>query len=334
MAEAEVTPTIESTDTQPEVRDMASVLYPAKPEEEPEQPEVEKPKEEITAEGVKPETEVVAKEETPSEEAAESEEEIVSSLSQLIEHEGWDPEWVNDLKVPVKVNGVKSEAKLADLVKNYQIGQAAEQRLEEAKSKAQLLHQEAEQQGEAVKVRVAEAAGLLQLAERLFSVDAEQANLQKLRDEGDEVGYLAAKDRLMEKRRAIESVKQAAAKVFKDAQLSTANDGLDEEHIGKERVALRNKIPEWSDQEVANSESVGIFEYLTGDEYGFTQEDVESAGDHRLFLLARKAWKYDQQQAKVQTAQKRVLTIPKVMNPGSKETKGSTYKPKDAPQIL
>src|SRR5690606_8155953 len=59
-----------------------------------------------------------------------------SSLQELIEANEWDPEWVNALKVSVKVDGKPGEATVKDLVDSYQMRQAAEHRLEEAKAKA------------------------------------------------------------------------------------------------------------------------------------------------------------------------------------------------------
>ena len=313
----EQTPTTESEVQQDDATDILyASVEPAPIQQEAEVQEAPEVDAEIVEEAAAPEGEV----------------EVVSSITQLMEQEDYDPEWFNSLRVPVKVNGEQSEATLADLVKSYQIGEAAEQRLEEAKAKAQALNQEATQITESAKAHVAETAGLVQLAEKLFSLDAEEANLARLREEGDNVGYLAAKDALQEKRQAIDSVKKAAADVFQQSQ--SADESISPEKIAEEQQALRSKIPEWSDPEVKSAEETEIYNYLTEADagYGFTPEEVANAGDHRLFLMARKAMLFDKQQSSIQTSKKRVLKIPKVMQPGTPEAAPDA--PKDRASIL
>jgi len=326
---AEAAPTTETE----EPRDASSILYPQRDPEVQAEPESEAP--EIIAESTVDSAEgIEAPKETPEgEEHAEGDaEEVISSLSQLIEHEEWDPEWVDNLKVPVKVNGVQSEATMKDLVASYQMKEASVQRLEDAKAKAHTIAQEAEQEREKAKTSLVEAAGLITLAERMFSLEAAEANLAGLR-ESDPVAYLAAKDGLSERRKAIDAVKAEAAKAFQQAQMAMSNDEPDQEMLREEQTKLRASVPDWSDDERWKADSADIFQYLVGDGYGFTAEQVGSAIDHRLFLLARKAMLYDRQQASVQTARKKVLTIPKVMKPGGGQQENKSA-PKDHASVL
>ena len=55
---------------------------------------------------------------------------------------------------------------------------------------------------------------------------------------------------------------------------------------------------------------------------GFSQQEVESAADHRAIVLARKAMMWDQHQANADIAKKKVLKIgKKVLKPGARQSK-------------
>lgn len=249
-----------------------------------------------------------------------SEGEQIASISQLMEHEEWDPEWFDSLKVPVKVDGQPAEATFKDLVASYQIQEAAKHRLDDAKAQAQALKQEAAQGRETLKTELGTAAGLVQLAEQLFHQDI--SNLQKLKEE-DPQAYLVEKDRLSERRQALDQVKQNLKQ-----SLQTAFDQQkpSAEVIESERQALIEKHPELEGDDAR----ADLARYCR--DQGFTQEEIGSQPDHRLFSLAHKAHLYDQLQAKAKTAKQKVAKIPKVMKPGSQKKKPEP--PKDAASIL
>jgi hypothetical protein len=76
-----------------------------------------------------------------------------------------------------------------------------------------------------------------------------------------------------------------------------------------------SKVPEWKDAEVAKKEKQEIAAFLL--DQGFTKEDLAAASDHRMILMARKAMLFDKGQDKTAIAQKKVLTIPKVLKAGA-----------------
>lgn len=251
---------------------------------------------------------------------ASEEEDVVTSLSDLLEQQEWDEEWFQSLKVPVKVDGKSAEATLKDLVDSYQIQEAAEHRLNEAKSKAQATNQELAQQREQAKTELGTAAALVQIAEQLFTQD--KANLDKLKEE-DPDRYLIEKDAFSEKMNALSQVKHHVRQNLQQA----LNQQPDPKVFETERQALIQKAPSL-DSEDARSQ---LADYLLKQE--FTEQELSSVPDHRLFVLAHKAMLYDQSQAKTETAKKKVAKIPRVMKPGPKKS-AEPEKPKDAASIL
>ena len=60
------------------------------------------------------------------------------------------------------------------------------------------------------------------------------------------------------------------------------------EHFAREERALLQKVPEWSDVNVAQPALEGLRQFAVAD-YGFTPEEVKVIGDHRYVLMARDA---------------------------------------------
>lgn len=290
-------------------------LYPSADAENEGEESTESAEAETTAE-----TEAETGEQSSEGEASE---EVVSTLSQLLEQQEWDEEWFHGLKVPVKVDGTPAEATMKELVASYQIQQAAQHRLEEAKSQAQAIKQEAAQERDSLRADLGTAAGLVQLAETLFAKDISEANLAKLREENPEQ-YLIEKDRFAERRQALETVK---AQLRANVQKAFEQQPTAPETFEKERQTLIQKAPELAEQDAR----MELAQYLIGQ--GFSQEELGSVADHRLFLLAHKARLHDATKEKVDTARKKVATIPKVMKPGAAQQK-APQKPKDAASIL
>jgi hypothetical protein len=251
--------------------------------------------------------EVEEPEEVEAEESAEPEEVPISSVSELIEHMEADPEWFNSLKVPVKVDGKPAEATLTDLVASYQIQEAAKHRLEEAKAKSQEAHQQIAKQQEAIKAELGAAAGLVHLAEQLFQQDLGQANLAKLREE-DPDKYLIEKDRLTERRNALEQVKQA---LKQNVEKAFQPKGPDPEEFASARDALIKEVPALAEEGERNRLAKALLAR------GYTEEEIAGTTDYRLFRDAYKAMLYDETQAKTDAAKKKVAKVPKVLKPGA-----------------
>ncbi|QLG87652.1 hypothetical protein HQ393_04940 [Chitinibacter bivalviorum] len=97
-----------------------------------------------------------------------------------------------------------------------------------------------------------------------------------------------------------------------------------QQSLQSEVEQLLTAIPEWKDETVRKAESAQIRDYLLSN--GFTQQDVDGLGDHRAFVLLRKAMAFDKLQAKKPEVQNRVNQAPKPLKGGQpvKPTDGRT----------
>lgn len=245
----------------------------------------------------------------------ESEARPIASLPELIDHQEWDPEWVESLEVPVKVDGRPATATIGDLKASYQMREMAEQYLEEARSAKKTQSKQFSEKAEALEGQFAVAAKLIESAEGLLNAETESADLQALR-ESDPAEYAAKVADLSQKRKAIEDMKREAVESYQRAAIES---GETQEAIEKrllaEQEALLEKHPDWRDEARAQEDKAKLRRYLIVQ--GFTEQDVDAASDHRLVLMAHKARLYDEGQTKVAAAKKKVAKVPKVMKPGA-----------------
>ena len=310
-AEVQETPETQETPVKKPLALLAAERYGVNfhgevPEESPE----EVPPEETPAESL---------EEPDSEPEPEEEEVPISSLSELIEQNEWDPEWANSLKVQVKVDGKTTEIPISEAVKSYQISSAAEKRLEESKNKARAQQEAIAQRAEELNSHFATVSKVIEKAEAMLGEDFAGIDWKSLRTE-DPAEYSAKQTELNNRRGQIEQMKSEARNEYQrwTSEQTAKHKAELEEYISAEREALLSKLPEWHDPEKAKSDIASLNTYLSNQ--GFSKDEIESAVDHRMIILARKASLYDQMKSENNPAKKKVVKIPKVMKPGSPKT--------------
>lgn len=123
-------------------------------------------------------------------------------------------------------------------------------------------------------------------------------------------------------------VKRSRLMKLKEEQLQRLSTSKAEK-MRKEQELLNSKIPDWIDSEVKRKEAEGILQFLS--ETGFSEDEIKSFDDHRLFLMARKAMKLDSIM-KSDPTKKQVKEPPKSATPGS--AKGSDDKNRDRTKEL
>jgi hypothetical protein len=118
----------------------------------------------------------------------------------------------------------------------------------------------------------------------------------------------------LRKQRAIEA---------KKAKLSEAKQAKQKQKQLKateESQKLLSKLPTWSDPEVQKKEVNMTLRAM--ESVGYSNDDLDNEVDHRLYLLAVKAAKYDELQAKKPTVKKKVAKAPKTVKAVKGKSKG------------
>jgi hypothetical protein len=247
----------------------------------------------------------------------DTDEVVISSFDELVTNQEWEPEWAQSLKVALKVDGEPAEATIEELKNSFQIQEAAEKRLNDAKERAKVLHQEYAQKEQSLQEQLAIAAKLVEQAEDLHTPKT-KADLDKLRidDPGE---YSARVAERKEKLEALEALKADVSGQFQEI-VGNQSEAMEAARVaalpGQHKMMLE-QIPEWQDQSRANSEMKQLSEYLLS--IGFSEDDVSKASDHRVVVGFRKAMLYDNLMANTDAAKKKVVKVPKVMKPAAQK---------------
>ena len=243
----------------------------------------------------------------------------VKSFEELAEHFELDSEWLETLTIAQKVNGEMIDVPLADALSTHRQVTAADTYLAEAKQEAKSIKAEASQQKELLAGSVATFAAMINAQEAADEAEAKSINWQELRTQ-DPAEYNAKKLDFREKAESRAQLRTDAVTAYNNAvnmleqaQTQTMIDNLPQEH-----EVFNERIPEWADEKFAKKERTELVKYLSAD--GFTPQDVKAASfNGKVLAIAVKAKRYDEIKGKSNAAKKKVVKIPKVLQPGSHE---------------
>ena len=195
----------------------------------------------------------------------------------------------------VKVNGEEREVTLDELLRGYMMESDYRHKTSEVSQKRKSLEEKAsklEQQLEDAKVIIEDEIANLESEEML-----------ELK-EYDPEAYLKKYEKTQKKIEKFEALK---------AKRDEANRDKQQDLIKQEQEKLLMAFPTWADQEVAQKEFAEISAGLK--DFGYTDKEVESMLDHRMFVLAKKAAMFDKIQ-KTNLADKKAKPKTKTMQPG------------------
>jgi hypothetical protein len=144
----------------------------------------------------------------------------------------------------------------------------------------------------------------------------ERAVDPKLRDE-DPAEWSARQTEFNQRRAIIAKMKRDTVEGYRaslEAQATEAQ-AIRDQFKAEQNSALLEKLPEWRDTQRADAEKEKLASYALRS--GFTSQDLDNLLDHRQVIILRKAMLYDESRGQVDTAKKRVVTVPKIMKPGA-----------------
>jgi hypothetical protein len=257
----------------------------------------------------------------PEEEKPEQEAEKTEDVEQLELDEDapiFDMPDTEDKTKTVKVSlkQLREERMMkADYMRNIQRVKAQEAELSTKGQQAELAAaQQYAQRLEAHKQAVQQLAGVktLQEIEALSRQDPAAAQQEFLR--------MISVNQTMQK---IESEQRQAHEKIQQAQQAAVQAA-----IQKSRQQLENEIPNWGED---------LYKNVLGGvakDYGFKNEEVAPVVDARLIKVFHDAYQYRQLQRAKPEVSKKVVSVPKVVKPGSAQSQSTSNEASEAAQRL
>jgi len=232
------------------------------------------------------------------------------------EYEDVDPDEVEvteDLYT-VKVDGEEKQVTAEELVKSYQLEQAAQKRMQEAsqtrkqaEAEAQQLAQQREQYAQALQI----------IEAQLNQVQEPPKEYWDKLYESDPLEWTRQRDAYRERKDKLVKVQQEQQRVQQEHQQQMLQ--AHRHKLAQEQNRLLERIPEWRNEDIASREKQAIITYAQ--RLGYTEQELSVASDSRAIEALRKAYLYDELMAKRPEAQKKVKKAPKVVKAGTPKTK-------------
>lgn len=245
-------------------------------------------------------------------------------LSDLAEYLGLEQDRLDvgddgELRVKTKVDGEEGTAKLADLIKSYQLeGHLNKQNMEVAEQK-KALAQKQEQFETQMQEKLNQAEDLIKISWQQLESESNTEQLDRQLAEGEisEGEYALQKMRFQEKQNKLAQMYQQIQQ--ERQQYSGVSEERRQQTLAEEQQKLYQAIPEWQDPDTAKKERNEIMQYAKA--IGFRDEEVSSFTDHRAVVALRKAMMFDNLQKSKPDLSKKVKRAPKITKPGQPKSK-------------
>jgi hypothetical protein len=249
---------------------------------------------------------------------ADTEETPLSTLNELAERTGLEVDDLLDLEVPTKIDGKEGKARLRDLVKSYQLDGHLNQKLAsfDTDRKAFQAERQTYEREKAEKFLRMDAG--LQTLGKLLEGEFASVDWQKLQAENPlefNKQYVAYQQRYA-------AIQDVAAQIAQEQQKAQVDQqAAAKAYLDEQKKLLQAKIPEWADDSKRSKVKADIVDYLKG--HGISQDEFESIPDHRHILVIRDALKWHQLQKSKPTALNKVKAAPKLLKPGTQQSRAA-----------
>lgn len=252
--------------------------------------------------------------ETPS----ETEEEVIGTFEELLQHFELDSEYVEGLEVTRRVRGEEKTYKLGEILNESEKYDGGDNYLAEAKAKSKAILADAEQKQNAIGENLVVSSKLIEQLESKLNEDRKNINWAELREK-DPAEYSALKDEMREREADLNSIKEQAQDTYRAAlaQSQEQQDAALKERLPQEREVLFEKLPDWGeDADKAESEARDVVNFLQAE--GYSENEVKFVTHNgRDLSLAVKAMRYDRIRDKASAEEKRVRKVPRILKPGA-----------------
>jgi len=304
-----------------------ALLSILEPEEETPEAEEAQPTEDVESTEEETQDESLEEEPEEEEEAEEAEE----------ESEEPDEEAEEELLYAVKVDGAEQEVTLDELMKGYSRQSdytKKTQELAEGRKAIEDMYHQYNSEINALQHERQQYVGALSQVVQNSLAGLEQFNnidWETLRQD-DPIEYLSKRDELTQ----MQAQLQANQANMQQAQAQQSQAVAQQRQQRQQQAAeyhltqLEEKLPEWKDQDKKTEIWNEAREYALGQ--GYSENEFDGLIDHRHLLILRKASMYDKLQNS-DVKSKKLKNKPKVVRPGSPQSKSAKNKSKRTAQM-
>lgn len=288
-----------------------------------EQPEAEKTEE--TA--VQPEADNLTEDQVmPSEAEADEDgdyelsEEEVEEEDQAIEEVDEDDFEEQDVYT-VRVDGQEVDVTLEEALKGYQREADYTQKTQQLSAQRKELEAEKNEfeqvRAETAQLRDAYAQTLQQLEVQAQSGLEAEPDWDQAYEQLDAKEYARLVQNWQAKKENLQKIQVEQARVSKERARET--EELMRRHLTQQSDLMLEKLPQWKDETVRDSERAKIIEHAKT--IGYTDDEIANASDHRAIVALYHSWELSKLKSAAPDAKKKVRKAPKMAKAGVPRSK-------------
>lgn len=228
------------------------------------------------------------------------------------------------VKLTAKVDGEVRQVSLQDLTDGYQLASTSQKRLSKLAEDRKVFERERSESLQALANQQQQLATAVQAIEQAYLTDFNAINWDQLRND-DPTEYNLKRTEYSDRFAKINQFKQGAQAQAQQANQQQMARAAQMQAEGAERLADifsgsdYKTAPAWDD-----AEKQRLFKWIEKD--GYSPQQIASVTDHRVFRWARDSMLYHEQLEQAKATAKRVVRLPKVSKPGTRQDQGKAAK--------
>lgn len=207
-----------------------------------------------------------------------------------------------------KVDGQEGKAKLADLLKSYQLQGHVDAKAREAAETQKQLAAQVQQFENYARSEASRLAQLSQLAQQELMQDAARVNWEELARD-DPAEYVKQQHAFQQRQARVNQLTQTAQ--HQQTQWQQAQQARESQALSAEAARLPTLIPEWADESARETGKKELRNWLVAK--GANQYAIDSITDASIVAGLRAAMLAENGKT---VAEKMVRTAPKIVKPG------------------
>ena len=297
---------------------MEAVEIPLDDDDNPPDSSAEQTVEDAPDDDVIEETEASGEDEADQTTEAEEPEASIESVDDLAEAMETDLAGVLDLKATAVVNGESVEVTIGEAIRGYQRQADYDANTKALKAERTEFEAERTTHRQYQDQTLAQYGQWLGAMEQAFLGEMNEAELQRLQTSADPADVQRAIVMVQQhqaRSQQLNGIKQQFAQAWQQNQQQMAEQQQAQmaQMLEAGRETLLKEWPEYAQ----TATRTRLADWLTG--AGFTEQEVATAADPRLILMAEKARKWDEAQQTAGETLKRVRKLPKLTGKPGKQ---------------
>lgn len=249
------------------------------------------------------------------EQTQEGEARPLTSLDDVVQALGVEPDALMQIRLKTKVDGVEEEATLAQLIKERQLERHVNRKSMEVSDLKKELEKKAETFESEKQQKLGQLSQATAIAHELLLGEYKAIDWAKL-EKDDPIEYLTKKDQFAKYNA---SLNQVASVIQQEQQKALEGQKAKlKEFIQEQQKLLSSKLPGWGDEKVRSKEYGELVGFLKS-EFNVTPEELNGILDARFYEIAYDAKRYRELMKKNPKVENRDRTPQKFVKPGTSQ---------------